>query len=734
MINIVIVYAEKPSVGVNLAAFIGGCRINGQILNTKMIENKQFEKAIKTECSKKGYLECSSENKKYIVTWGYGHMASLKLPKDYNKKYVKWTIEDYPFIPKSFDIKLRKNINSQFNTIKTLFNNSETEYIICATDYDREGSLIFDYIYRLCNCDKPWKRLIIHSNEEKDLKKSFNQLKNSNDVMNVVYAGRCRAIADYLVGINMSVLATLKFGGYNNVISIGRVQTPTLSLVVQRDLSIKDFKSKEYYQLEGEFNYNSIKYKGVLIDENNEILSLDKPNLFNELIKYFKNINKGKIINYDKKTEREKPPLLYDLTELQKSANKKYGLTAAQTLKIAQSLYEKKFITYPRTNSRYLPTSINSSIGDIINNLPSVYDKFKNKLSIDVMNKRVFNDSKVESHYALIPTTKTPLNNDLNTNEIKIYGLICRRLIKVFLPDALWQKIKIKTLVGDKLFITNNKKLIEKGWKVAEKTLNKNKDNIIPNSDLHLMNEGNIVNTISFNLLNKETNPPKHFTEDTLLSAMETAGKFVTDEDLREAMKKNGLGTPATRASILEKLIEVGYLERKGKSIIATEKGIEIIKCFPIEELKSPKLTGNWEFRLNKVEKGEESALNFNKDIIKFTLDISKKLKSLDVKKINFSSIGKCPKCHGDIIQIKTKDKRFFYSCNNYRNKSIKCNFIISGEICGKKISTSTVRTLLKNKKSNKLKGFKYNGKEFDACLILDMKDFKVKFKSNKNK
>lgn len=725
-LTILIVYAEKPSVGTNLAAVIGGCIMDGKQLVPQMIEDRKYEQLI-NKYRKKGYLECNSGGKKYIVTWGYGHMAELKRPSEYDEKYKHWSEDIYPFIPDKFEIVLKQKVQSQFKVIRNLFNNPETEYIICATDYDREGNLIFEYVYTLCRCRKPWKRLIIHSNEEKELKKAFNNLKERNEVLNVTAAGRSRAIADYLCGINFSVLATIKYKNrYDKaVFSIGRVQTATLALIVNREKNIKNFKKENYYEIEGTFSLkDGSVYKGKWLNpEKNPLKEKEKAELiFNRL----NQCTNSEIIKYERKTEEEKPPLLYDLTTLQMAANDKYGLSAAQTLSVTQTLYEKKFVTYPRTDSRYLRTSIYSGISDIINALPAAYDQFKAETTIDIKNKRVFDDNKVESHYALIPSTRTPSQTELNQNEIKIYGLIVRSFIKVFMKNALWNKLRIETKIGEDLFVTTGITLISEGWRKAEKktTTQEDDENNDESNDISdnfpVLDEHTKVTPEHFHLLTKETKPPQRFNEKTLLAAMETSGKFVEDEELRDAMKAKGMGTPATRAAIIERLITVGYVERKGKKLIPTDKGTQIIDILPIEELKSPGLTGMWEYRLKQIERGEESEEKFKKDIIDFTIKMSNILKVQKYEKSDIprSYLGKCPKCGGYILKFMTKSKKVFYGCSNYKEKN--CRFMIYSQICKKKITSTMVKDLLSKGITRKQKGFiSKAGKEFEASLKL---------------
>jgi len=464
----IVVFAEKPDIGTRLAATLGGCFINGIELKPNMVSDKKYEGMIKKERAQRGFFKCARNGKDYIITWGFGHLAELKQAYDYDPKYKKWNEDLFPFIPKEYEIKLKddSNIKKQFKIIASLFNDKNTEYIINATDADREGELIFDYVYRLAKCKKPYKRLWISSYTEESIEKGFASLKTQDEVKPLRDAGRCRAIADWLVGSNLTVISTLKFGGYKNVISIGRVQTPTLAILVNRELEIQNFKPEPYFELVAIFKTDEGElYQGKWKDKKTDRF-IDRKKA-EEVLAKVKGHN-GTVIKHEETKSEEKPPLLYDLTTLQMEANARYGFSAQKTLDIAQKLYENQLLTYPRTNSRYLSSDLKPEIKRIIKGLPDIYRPFSDNLLGQTLNysKRIFDDSKVESHYAIIPTYKMP--GTLSDDEFKIYDLVAKSLLKAFMPSAVWAVTKVETEVNKEVFYSSGRVLIDAGWRAVD--------------------------------------------------------------------------------------------------------------------------------------------------------------------------------------------------------------------------------------------------------------------------
>lgn len=659
------------------------------------------------------YISVDYNGENYAVTWGYGHLCELYDVKDYTSDY-KWNTTNYPYFPSEFKLKLKEGINAQqtktnkehFNEIKSLFNSSD--YIINATDADREGELIFAYVYEYMKCKKPWKRLWLNSTENTAIRNSLNNLKTSNEMLPLQNAGRCRSEADWLIGINATVLSTLNFGGYKNVMSVGRVQTPTLAFLVNRENEILSFVSKPFWTVKGTFiTKNNEEYEGTLKKPERFDSKEEAEKLINSL-----NFNTSYIEKSEKTPEHKKPPLLFDLNSLQMQANSDFGFSAQKTLDIAQKLYEMQYITYPRTTSRYLPEDLKNTVYNVLDSFTGEYknwaDKIKSRRSS--VSKPFFDNSKVESHYAIIPTSKVP--TDLTDDENKLYDIIAKSIIRIFYPDAIFNKTVIHTDVSNNTFVTKGSSLQDLGWmEVGHKV---KEDTIVPN-----LSTGEKVSVKEITTHEGKTEPPKRYTDRTLLDAMETAGKLVDSEELRLLMKDSGLGTPATRAGIIEKLIRTGYVERNKKNLIPTEKGIYLIKNLPCEELKSPEMTGAWEKRINDIEKGKDNFDKFISDIKeqtnKICVSISSTVNEGDVKPfvLQETSFGKCPLCGGDVIKTK-----WGYGCSNY--STTKCSFSISGTICGKKITERLVKKLLSDGTTGKVDGFKSKaGKSFSMAIKL---------------
>lgn len=717
----VVILAEKPDFATTLAAVIGGCYIDGVELTPDMLTSKKYEGKIKSKRFKDGFLKARLDGKECVVTWVFGHLAELKQAYDYDPKYRVWKEDIFPFIPNEYEIKIKEEsgIKKQFELIKKLFNDKDTEYIINATDSDREGELIFEYVYRLTGSKKPYKRLWISSITEEAIEQGLKELKDGSEMVTLQKAGKCRAIADWLVGANLTAIATLKYGGYKNMISIGRVQTPTLAIIVNREKEIQNFKPETYYELVGKFiTQEGETYQGVWKRGKKDRFT--KKAEAEEILRKVKGKN-GVIAKYIESRSNEDPPLLYDLTSLQMDANKRYGFSAKKTLDLVQTLYEKQFLTYPRTDSRYLGDDHKSEIKRVINAIDDKYKRFKDQLLSKGLSypNRVFNNSKVTSHHAIIPTYKTP--KDLTSEQQLIYDMVAESLLMAFMPKAVWSNTRIETTVEGEVFYTSGKTLIEKGWRELGGR-GKSEDALLP-----LLKEGDWVTGSKYELLSKQTKAPSRYSENTLLAVMETAGRFVEDSELREAMKKNGLGTPATRADTIEKLVQVGYIKKNKRILLPTEKGIEVIEKLPIEDIKSPSMTGEWEYRLNLIEDGQQDADKFIEDIEKYvisTVNILKKHKTQSIK-VGAESFGKCPNCGSDVVKNKKG-----YGCSNWRNG---CKFQLwDNPICGKKLTQANVKQLLKKGETNLIKGFTSTrtGKKFDAKLEL-IKDGngKLKFK-----
>ncbi len=633
----ILVIAEKPSVAQDIAKVL--------------------------ECKKKGEGYFYSEI--YIVSWAIGHLVSLCDPEDYDVKLKSWQFNTLPIIPDTIKLKATKKTKAQLNILKKLMNSQDVEKIICATDSGREGELIFRYIYQFVKCKKEFQRLWISSMTNTAIKNGFENLKPSKEYDNLFYSAKCRSEADWIVGINATRAYTLK---YNTLLSIGRVQTPTLSIIVNRYKEIENFKPEKYYELK-------LKYKDF------DALWIDLKSKSNKLLKdqaeKIENKIKNKSVSVHSVKLEEKqqaPPLLYDLTELQRDCNKKFGYSAQKTLNIAQNLYEKrKLITYPRTDSQYLSSDMIPNLKFILNRISiDKYKEYINNLGNLHITKRIVDNSKITDHHAIIPTEKVFKVNSLDKDEFNVYDLIVRRFIAVFLPNYIYNICTIITTTEDEFFISKGNSIVSLGWKQLYKSNSIDKEEDKDEVKLPKVEKNEIRQIINTNIEEKTTKPPKNYTEASLLKAMENAGRFVVDESIKHELKESGLGTPATRASIIERLISVGYIKRSEKSLIPTEKGIKLIEVVP-KELKSAETTGRWEKGLNAIAKGKMENIRFMNSIkryVNYIVDESKK-SSIDINfpkennlsKLKVSNFGICPKCKKGII---LENSKAFY-CSNWK-------------------------------------------------------------------
>ncbi|MCJ8012513.1 DNA topoisomerase 3 [Paenibacillus sp. KQZ6P-2] len=605
-----LVIAEKPDMGRNIAAVIEPKAKNART-----------------------YIE--GEN--YIITWAIGHLIGLAEPDAYDDKYKKWNINDLPIIPDHFKLKPNPKTKDQLKVIAELAKRSDQ--LINACDAGREGQHIFSLIQQHLKMRQPVKRLWISDLTPETIKKGFDELKDGSEYENLSKAARARSEADWLIGMNGSRAFTTK---HNVLLSVGRVQTPVLALVYDRQKEIDAFNSAKFYDVEAMFKQGDSEYKGLWQGE--RIQDEEKAKAIAAKVQG----KEGVIQNYDVKDTKEYPFKLYDLTLLQREANAKYSFSAKKTLDLAQALYEKhKVISYPRTTSNYVTEQNIPQMYKSLDQLRSTdYAKFAEqaeKKYVHKNNKSVCNPSKVEDHHAILPTNKMARN--LAPDEAKIYDLIVRRFLSHFFPPAEYKVHTIMTEVEKEEFKTTIKQLLSEGWKViyadqkkdAKKSRAKKdkEDEDETQGDEEVttpfqLNGGEGVTCISSEAKEKETQPPKPYTEGTLLKAMESAGKQIEDEELRDAMKDSGLGTPATRAAIIERLKQVGYMVMKGKRIVITQKGkmaIEVIRGAGVDLLTSPEMTGQWERRLNEIAKGSASDEVFMANVKKFATMVISKVK-----------------------------------------------------------------------------------------------------------
>lgn len=686
-----LILAEKPSVAKNIAF------------------------TLNSNNRKDGYFE----GDQYIVTFAFGHLYELYDVKDYENGFEKWEIDKFPFLPKDFKYKIKDDsgVKKQVGIINKLLKRNDIDTIIVATDDDREGQLIWAEIWNdaRVKCENI-KRLLINSHTPKEISKGMNNLKDYKDTLPLEKAAYCRQQMDWLFGINFTSLATLKYGN-GKLLNVGRVILPTVKLIYDRDMEITNFKKETYYQLKAIFDYKGQQYESYYID-NNKNDRFEKKEILENISNSIKD-KYGSIIEKEEKVISEQAPLLFNLSDLQGYITSKYnGFTSDKVLKIAQSLYENKYISYPRTASRHLDDTQVKEIENVVNTLSEKYSSDYN--IIFKATKRNFDSSKVDSHPALTPTYILPNLDSLTKDEAIVYSEIERRFLAQFMPFNEYLDIKLLTRVDDYTFLSKEKSLIKEGWIKLYKEDCTNKTGILSN-----LKENDIVKNLYSNVIEKETEPPKHYTEKTLLKSMENCGKKVSEENVENILKGYSIGTAATRSETIKKIIDVGYVTKKGKSLLITDMGKKLIKVFPIKELMDTDFTGRIEKSLKDIEKGKinpdvfmermKEYTNKSSDIIKKSNGSVVTKETID-KKQDKEIIGKCPECGNDIIAGKKA-----YGCSNWRNG---CNFAIwynqLEKLGMKKISKTTARKLLNNEKvSLKLKSAK-TGKNFECLGVLE--------------
>ncbi len=586
----IVVIAEKPSVGRDIARVIG-CRDRGD-----------------------GCLI----GEKYIVTWAVGHLVTLMEPDEMDEKYKKWSFATLPILPEEIPLKVIRQTKTQYQIIKKLVNDKETDSLICATDAGREGELIFRYIYEMAGCKKPFDRLWISSMTDEAISEGFRNIRAGKEYDGLYASARCRSKADWLVGMNASRAFTLK---YNTLLSVGRVQTPTLAILVKRREEIEGFVPQDYSILQADFG----DYTGTCFDEKWEPDTHIPRREDAEAIAAAVKGQTGSVTQAETARKTELPPQLYDLTSLQRDANRMLGFTADKTLKLAQSLYEtRKALTYPRTDSRYLPPDMIPRVVQTMKILPAEYQKFVPGALADgklPVSRRTIDAAKVTDHHAIIPTNKRVDPSGFSPDEQKLYDLVARRMLTAFYPACEYDATRVITQVGEYSFRTNGKVILVNGWhdvpplaeewaKGSGSRSRKKKDEEEDSAALPPLQVGDQRTVKATRVREDKTKPPAPHTDASLLLAMETAGKELEDEELVRQMKGSGIGTPATRAAIIERLLQVGYAQRKGKTLQATDKGVQLIEIMP-GEISSPELTGRWELALHQITDGKQDPDRF---------------------------------------------------------------------------------------------------------------------------
>src|SRR5881398_3867897 len=725
-----LIITEKPSVAGDIASALGG-----------------FKKG-------KDYYE----NDKFLISWAVGHLFELAVPASM-KEQDKWDMKKLPIMPPEFELEPADKMGSRVSALRKLIKDKNVLDIINACDAGREGELIFRYIIQYAGTKKPIKRVWLQSMTPEAIREGFSRLRSDAEMQPLASAARSRNEADWLIGINATRAFTLRLSGGrgSTVTSLGRVQTPTLAIIVDRENKIKEFKSRELHEIIGTFRAATGEYSGRWFDDafqkdEDEIkrakrllarLQLNLPDAEQRLDSEYGSLweehraaprlwhreiaeaiqrkcsgSQGVIELEEKKPSTQVAPQLYDLTALQREANNRLGFSAKRTLQIAQALYEKhKAITYPRTDSRALPEDYLPTVRSTLNRIDNPFARRVLDNNWVKPNKRIFNNAKVSDHFAIIPTGTIP--RSLDNQERALFDMITKRFVAVFFPPAQYENTTRITRVEGEPFKTEGKILVAAGWL---EVYGREGAGEKPDENLPRVTHGERVETVRIEINTEQTRPPARYNEATILSAMEAAGKLVEDEELRDAMKEKGLGTPATRASIIETLISAHYLTRQGKELQPTAKAIQTIMLLKsaVPELTSPELTGEWEFRLREIEHRKLTRDAFMRDIRDLTKEIVDKAKHFhpDEHMPDTGPFGQCPKCGSPVIE------RFkSFTCTNE-----ECDFTIWKAIAGRLLSRDEFEALVRDKQIGPLGGFRSRkGKRFHAALKLS-DDFKTEF------
>ena len=620
------------------------------VLTEKPSVARDIAKVLNCNQSSDGYLSGS----KYIITWALGHLVTLADPEVYGEKYKKWNLEDLPMLPEKMELVVIKQTSKQFGIVRGLMKRTDIDELVIATDSGREGELVARWIIEKAGFRKPLKRLWISSQTDKAIKEGFANLKPGRDYENLYMSARCRSEADWYVGLNVTRALTCK---YNAQLSAGRVQTPTLAMIVQRENEIRKFVGKDYWTINAKVEGFNIQYR----DKSGQTQIFDK-NLADNIISKVTG-QTGQIIEVTKEAKKELPPLAYDLTELQRDANNRFGYSAKKTLNIMQDLYQiHKLLTYPRTDSRYITEDIVPTLPERLKSIAigsyasMVADIFRNKINVT---KRFVDNSKVSDHHAIIPTEQYVNLSKLNQDERNIYDLVVKRFIAVLNPAFEYEQTTVKVDVKGEVFSAKGKIVKSQGWKsvykdrlnIEDGTSDGEQDQSLPN-----VKKGDALKIISVKLINGKTKPPARYNEATLLSAMENPGRFMDDKSLRETMEStSGLGTPATRADIIEKLFDSFYMERKGKEIAPTSKGIQLVGLVP-SDLKAPELTAKWEQQLKLISNGKAKANEFVQEMKKYASKlVSTVITSSETYKHDNVTREKCPECGKFLLDVNGK-------------------------------------------------------------------------------
>ena len=697
-----LVIAEKPSVGRDLARVLPGPFQRGE-----------------------GILE----GPEHVITWAVGHLVQLAEPDEYDDKFKRWRMADLPIVPPKFRLVVRdERSRRQMNVVKRALGRDDVEVVVNACDAGREGELIFAYLYEKAGSRLPVQRLWLSSMTKSAIEDAFSRLRDGEEMRSLEDAARSRSEADWIVGMNATRAATIRLrSSFDGAVSLGRVQTPTLAILARREEEIRAFRPEPYWIVDASFEASGSRaYEGRFHEgAQPRVASAAEAEA---IVAACQGIE-GVISKLERSTRKERAPLLYDLTSLQRDANSRFGFSARRTLGAAQRLYEEhKALTYPRTSSRYLPSDMIPEIkpiASIVGQQREYAEGARYVTGLDMLPLgRVVNNEKVTDHHAIIPTNAPHPVDKLSDDDRKIYDLVVRRFLAVFHPEAVFENTKVETEVAGHVFRTRGKVMLVPGWRgvygeQVDAEPREGEEDEGREQRLPRLEQGEAVETRDVRSEEKETRPPRRYSEGSLLAAMETAGRLVDDEELREAMKDSGIGTPATRAAIIERLLAVGYIERDARALVVTEKGLNVVRLLDGHQLTSPSLTGDWEARLAKIETGDDSRKAFMGDIVKFaeatvaTLD--EKLRDVRIPRAN---LGPCPVCGHDIVE-----NRKGYSC--WSREDPGCGFVIWKSKAGKTLTAAIVRELIRTGRTERpVTGFRSRaGRSFRARLALEQTD-----------
>jgi DNA topoisomerase-3 len=702
-----LVVAEKPSVGQDLAKTLPGA----------------FKKH-------EGYLEADG----YVVTWAVGHLVRLAEPDEYDERYKKWRRADLPIVPAEFKLTpADARAGKQLAVIQRLMRRPDVDRVVNACDAGREGELIFAYIWQTTRVSKPVERLWISSLTPRAIRDGFEHLRPGADMDRLEQAARSRSEADWLIGMNATRAATIRGrAALGGVVSLGRVQTPTLALLARREFEIQAFVPEDYWLVEATFDAPARgQYAGRWFD--GEVTRLPGAERAEAVVAKVQG-KQGVVLSVERREQTEAPPLLYDLTSLQRDANRRFGFAASRTLRAAQSLYEdKKALTYPRTSSRYLPSDMIPQLkptAQTLVPLPALAQAARYVLGLDKLPlRRVIDDAKIGDHHAIVPTVSPHPVENFSPDEQRIFDLVARRFLAVFHPPARYARTTIVTDVEGETFRTRGRVTLEAGWRavygvVPDEPRQQQQEDEEERGELPPLEQRQIVRCVEAESEKRTTKPPPRFNEATLLSAMETAGKTVDDEALREALKERGLGTPATRAETIETLIRREYVERQGKELTPTRKGQQVITLLATHPLTSAELTGDWERRLNEIEQGRADRPSFMRGIADFTRQTVEQIASLEPGEIRPERVelGLCPRCGAETGSV-IRENRLAYGCTSWKSQDDPgCGFVIWKKLAGRTIGPGEARQLLEHgRTTDVLSGFRSKaGKPFRARLLLD--------------